>query len=351
MAAACRARLAGKIGFVAHAMLARYGSANLTCHRHPMLEGSSPVYKEAVWATGMAAAFARDGKVPVYALAPGGPGEMGGFRIWDFKYHDGYSILLNGARPVISARHCHPHFEIFFIRKGRGLLSRDCELIEVRPHSLLIIGPGDIHFWVETENLEGTILTVSETFTSHFNFSLPFDELVSFLRPHGSRTIALNPNEDTFVASVFEVMDDQSGTTTFEQSDIIKAFLLIVLGKIKGFHASPAATPATSLLTKRFEKALLSEFPRLATVKEFAEYLGSSRSYLHRAVMRDLGSSPSDLIRERIIYEGKRMLLHTTRSPGQIAQHLGFTNGSYFASFFRRHTNLSPKAFRSQSAA
>jgi AraC family transcriptional activator of pobA len=319
-----------------------------------MLEGSSPVYKEAVWGKGNAAAIARDGNIPMYALAPDGPGELGGFRIWDFKYHEGYSILLNGARPVISFRHCHPHFEIFYVRKGRGLLSRDCELIEVRPHSLLIIGPGDIHFWVQTENLEGTILTVSETFTSHFNFSLPFDELVSFLRPHGSRTIALNPNEDAFVDSTFKVMDDHSGTASFDQSDIIKAFLLIVLGKIKGFYASPGATAAkapSALLTKRFEKALLTEFPRLATVKEFAEFLGSSRSYLHRTVMRDLGTSPSDLIRERIVYEGKRMLLHTTRSPGQIAQHLGFTNGSYFASFFRRHTNLSPKAFRSQSAA
>jgi AraC-like DNA-binding protein/mannose-6-phosphate isomerase-like protein (cupin superfamily) len=319
-----------------------------------MLEGSSPVYREVAWGSGKATAVARDGKVPIYGLAPGGPGEMGGFRIWDFKYHDGYSILLNGARPVISRRHCHPHFEIFYVRKGRGLLSRDCELIEVRPHSLLIIGPGDIHFWVETEHLEGTILTVAETFTSHFNFSLPFDELVSFLRPHGSRTIALNASEDAFVDSVFRVMDDPSGTTSFERPDIIKAFLLIVLGKIRGFYASPGSTatrPASSLLARRFEKALQTEFPRLATVKEFAEFLGSSRSYLHRTVMRDLGASPSDLIRERIVYEGKRMLLHTTRSPGQIAQDLGFTNGSYFASFFRRHTNLSPKAFRSQSAA
>jgi AraC-like DNA-binding protein len=292
--------------------------------------------------------------IPIYELQPD-LGGIAGFRVWDFKYHDGIATAPDGKRASIAFRHRHPHFEIFWVRKGRGVLALEREIIEVSPRSLLIIGPGDVHFWTETQRLEGATVAVSELFTSASNFSLPFSQLTSFLQPNGSRIIRLSPLEDALIGNVFEIIKDSGDVgSNFDQHEVLKALLLILFSKIHGFHVGRGASNtdlAVTPLARDFKQALLTECPRLTTVKEFADHLKVSRSYLHRAVLHDTGRTPSDLIRDRIVFEAKRLLLHTDNSLKEIAQHLGFRNASYFSSFFRRHTELSPKSFRSKLVA
>jgi AraC-like DNA-binding protein/mannose-6-phosphate isomerase-like protein (cupin superfamily) len=279
-------------------------------------------------------------------------GDHPGFSIGDFKYHDGFSITRDGQRVFsISFRHRHPHFEIFWIRSGQGTIERDCDLIDVAPRSLLILAPGDIHKWKETRNLEGSLLAVSQRFTSSSNFMLPFSELTSFLQPNGSRLIHLNPSEHSLIRNLFDIIRASESDSAFDQQEVLKALLLILFSKIRGFYVGRGASEmehTSTLLTRGFKQALMTECPRLATVKQFAEFLKVSRSYLHRSVLHDTGRSPSELIRERLIFEAKRMLIHTNNSSAEIGRHLGFRSSSYFSSFFHRHTQLSPKAFRSR---
>jgi AraC-like DNA-binding protein/mannose-6-phosphate isomerase-like protein (cupin superfamily) len=293
-------------------------------------------------------------QIPLYELAPPGQGDVAGFNTWDFHYHEGYGVAPDGRRVDISFKHRHSHFEIFWIRQGRGMLARDCEHIEVRPHSLIIVGPGDVHCWAETEHVEGSCLSVSEVFTSTSNFSLPFSQLTSFLQPNGSRAMRLSPTEDALIRNIFEIIRDSQVQANFDRREVLKALLLILFSKIHGFYAGQGAPPAVvadSPLTREFKQALIAECPRLVSVKEFAQHLKVSRSYLHRAVLQDTGRNPSDLIRDRLIFEAKRLLLHTAQTQAEIAGRLGFRTPAYFASFFRRHTELSPKEFRSGRAA
>jgi AraC family transcriptional activator of pobA len=294
-------------------------------------------------------------RIKIQEVALWSGGDHPGFSVGDFRYDNGYSVNKEGERAFsIAFCHRHPHFEIFWVRSGRGLIERDCDLIEVGPRSLLILGPGDIHNWKETDGLEGSLLAVSEAFTSGSNFSLPFRELTEFLQPNGSRAISLNPSEHDLIGNVFEIIRDSQARASFERKEVLKALLLILFSKINGFYVGRGSSVAPSPvnpLTRVFKQALLTECPRLASVKEFAQLLKVSRSYLHRTVLRDTGRSPSDLIHDRIIFEAKRMLLHTSGSSAEIAQHLGFRSSAYFTSFFLRHADLSPRAFRCSHAS
>jgi AraC-like DNA-binding protein len=291
---------------------------------------------------------------PLYEMAPPDSGTVAGFRVWDFRYHGGYAVAPDGRLSNIAFRHRHPHFEIFWIRAGRGRLTWERELVEVCAPSLLIIAPGEVHFWADTQQLEGSTLAVSELFTSTANFSLPFRQLTSFLQPSGSRTLLLSPPENALIKNVFEIIKDAGVGSNFDQQEVLKALLLILFSKIRGFHVGRGALPPEcneSPVTREFKRALVTEYPRLNTVKEFADFLRVSRSYLHRVVQQDTQRSPSDLIRDRIMFEARRQLLHSDRPLKEIARQLGFRNASYFSSFFRRHAQLSPKRFRSRPVA
>ena len=278
-------------------------------------------------------------------------GEHPGFSIRYFRYHEGFALSKDGSKSFnIEFRHRHPHFEIFWFERGRGLIERDCENIEVGARTLLILGPGDVHNWKKTENLEGALLAVSEKFTYDSNFSLPFRELTVFLQPNNSRWIQMNPSEDNLIRNVFGIIQDTEGRSNFDKREVLKALLLILFSKINGFYVGRGLTqemPRVSPLTRDFRQALLTECPRLASVKEFAQHLKVSRSYLHRAVLHDTGVAPSRHIRDRILVEAKRLLVHTNSSAAEVADQLGFRSASYFSSFFLRHAKVSPRAFRS----
>jgi len=293
-------------------------------------------------------------RIPIYEIRPPLAGEVPGFVTWDFHYHQGFGVSPDGTRIDISFKHRHPQFESVWIREGRGQLARDCEVIEIRPHSLIIMGPGDVHSWLKTDHVKGSTFSVSEVFTSSANFSLPFSQLTSFLEPAGSRAMQLNPTEDSLIGNIFDLVRDPKVQASFDRREVLKALLLILFSKIHGFYAGEGARTlgaGPSPLTREFKQALLTECPRLVSVKEFAHHLKVSRSFLHRAVLQDTGRSPSELIRERIIFEAKRLLLHTQNTPAEIAARLGFRTPSYFASFFRRHTDCSVREFRSGRAA
>jgi AraC-like DNA-binding protein len=156
------------------------------------------------------------------------------------------------------------------------------------------------------------------------------------------------------IRNVFEIIEDKDAQSNFDQKEVLKALLLILFSKINGFYVGRGArfaVAAGSPLTRDFKHALLTECPRLASVKEFADHLKVSRSYLHRTVLQDTGVAPSELIRNRIVFEAKRMLLHTANSTSEIAGHLGFRSASYFSTFFQRHAKQSPREFRTNRVA
>ncbi len=286
----------------------------------------------------------------ILEISLGNSTESPGFSVGRFRYNDGFSLTEEGIPGFsIAFPHRHPHFEIFWFNEGHGLIERDCDVIQVHAKTLVILGPGDIHKWKETHHLGGYLLAVSEAFTSGSNFSLPFRELTAFLQPNGSRSIQLSASEDNLVRTVFEIIRDFDAQSNFDRKEVLKALLLILFSKINGFYVGRGAQKAAAAgnpLTQDFKRALLTECPRLASVKEFANHLKVSRSFLHRTVLQDTGFAPSDHIRDRIIFEAKRMLLHTAKTTTEIAEHLGFRSASYFSTFFQRHTGQRPREYR-----
>ena len=52
------------------------------------------------------------------------------------------------------------------------------------------------------------------------------------------------------------------------------------------------------------------------------------------------------MIRERILLEAKRLLVHSPQTVAEIAYQLNFEDTSYFGRFFKKHTGTTPEQFR-----
>lgn len=79
---------------------------------------------------------------------------------------------------------------------------------------------------------------------------------------------------------------------------------------------------------------------------EYAEALHLTAKTLGRLVRETLGTTPTDLIRRRVLTHAKWHLLHTLRPVKEIAAELGFEDELYFSRMFKKATGVSPTYFR-----
>ena len=58
------------------------------------------------------------------------------------------------------------------------------------------------------------------------------------------------------------------------------------------------------------------------------------------------GKSALDLINEAVILDAKAQLKNSDLTILQISDTLNFTNPSFFAKYFKKHTGMTPKEYR-----
>ena len=72
---------------------------------------------------------------------------------------------------------------------------------------------------------------------------------------------------------------------------------------------------------------------------------------LSRLCREVLGQSSLQVMNDRLIQEAQRELVYTSLPIKQLASELGFDDDAYFSRFFRKHTGVSPKAYRASALA
>jgi AraC-like DNA-binding protein len=111
---------------------------------------------------------------------------------------------------------------------------------------------------------------------------------------------------------------------------------------------SHAVLPRGQALLHQFRAALETHFHEVRSVSAYARMLKSTSGHLSESVLQHTGRTAGELIRERLLLEAQRLLIHSSLNVAEIAVALRFEDPSYFSRFFRRGTEMSPGEFRDQ---
>jgi AraC family transcriptional regulator, transcriptional activator of pobA len=160
----------------------------------------------------------------------------------------------------------------------------------------------------------------------------------------------LKPEQKGIFTDLFRRMYDEYNQFREGSIEIITSYLTILLNEAKR-NLEPefrinGNLSRTEELTYQFENLIKSEYRKRLSIKEYAERLFISPSYLREAVKQSTGKPAYKLIREYQILEAKSLLLQSEKTVKSIALELGFDDSSNFVKFFKKYSGLTPLRYR-----
>ena len=129
---------------------------------------------------------------------------------------------------------------------------------------------------------------------------------------------------------------------------LCKTANLLQTGRNPQSHAKRTSSRRSEACFRRFLELVDEHYRQERGVGFYAQQLGLTPKYLTTLFKRVSGSSVSTWIDRRVVLEAQVLLKHSDRSMQEIAAYLNFPNQSFFGTFFKRVTGLSPTRYKNK---
>lgn len=247
--------------------------------------------------------------------------------------------------------HVHTNlYQIFFIKSGHVSFKEAAQEVEIDAPCIFWIPPSSLHGLSYSLDTTGHILTLADTLVEELLIVSPAAAVglgqiqrLNFFDKHHSFASIL---------SLIEQIDTELFNDQAEKKALLRIYLqqlFIILFRI-GQLEKEQNIQAESLTLKhfrQFQKSIkTADYDK--PMPEFARELGITTVHLNRVCQAVVGKSASELIQAHFIREAQKYLTYTSYSVSEIAYLLKFEYPNYFAKLFKKHTGMSPKAFRAQ---
>lgn len=244
--------------------------------------------------------------------------------------------------------HIHSNlFQVFIVQKGSLLFQESAYEHELEAPCIAIIPSTKLHGLVYSPDVEGNILTLSESIIEEiFKTSSPIWKTFEEIR-------ILNHFEDKSFETIqqnltnieFELFSENAERFLMLRAYITEFF--ICLHRLTKQKEANQNDSLTMTYFRKFQQSIKnSEYPK--SIPDFAEELNISSVHLNRICKAVSGKSAIELVQQNIINEAQKYLLHTSYSISEIAFLLKFEYPNYFAKIFKKNVGVSPIEFRKQ---
>ena len=244
-------------------------------------------------------------------------------------------------------------FSIYFIESGSGTFWADASRFEFGPDSLLFFVPYQHVRFVPDSQVRGDVIQFHANFLCVETFHAEVGcSGVLFNDPYGIPMVALDEHVKLEVTSLIERIRKEQRNSDLAFGEVMLAYLKVLL-ILAARHKSPrpgVCEPGVNdhrhPVLVQLRELIEQNFHTLHSPAEYAERLHVTPKTLGRIVREQLGTTPTELIRNRVLIHAKWQLLHTLKPVKEISRELGFSDELYFSRLFKKATSVSPTFFR-----
>jgi len=238
---------------------------------------------------------------------------------------------------------------------GHSIIHYAHQVIEINESALVFTNPMVPYDWERiSEQQVGFVCLFTEDFFNRFSNIQGFPVFTSA----SNAIVPLNQEQaDDYTQHFLRMEKEVQGNYPYKY-DLLRCLLMEMIHEAQKlqplYGEATLASNAHERITLRFLDLLESQFPieatdqqlKMVSASAFASQLNVHINHLNKALKEITGNTTSRLIANRIIQEAVFLLKNSDWSVAEIAWCLGFDEPNNFSSFFKHHTQRSPKQFR-----
>ncbi|WP_259014017.1 helix-turn-helix domain-containing protein [Emticicia fluvialis] len=151
---------------------------------------------------------------------------------------------------------------------------------------------------------------------------------------------------------LFNSIDEEFGLNDTSQEEMIRTYLKQLLIKStriwKKQHLGQELLQSNNELDffRRFSVLVDAYYKEKHSVADYADLLSMAAKTITNKFKRLNLPQPNEVIKDRIMLEAKRLLIHTSMTAKEIAYQLGYEDPAYFSRQFLQKTGESPSNFK-----
>ena len=242
--------------------------------------------------------------------------------------------------------------------EGETSVSFNLHEFKLKKDSIFIFTPKNVLQVNSQQYFKADVIAISPDFMRRINIDIK-NMMPLFLKFVENPTLALTPEESRSMRSMIAQIERETrGPETHFSFDIVSGLIAATIYKVGDimYHylaehpeGQNNSHNRAEEYFKQFTHLLGEHFREERSVGFYARQLCITPKYLTTLIKRISGQSVSEWIDNYVILEAKTLLKYSTMSIQEIAYYLNFPNQSFFGSYFKRNTGMSPSQYKAQN--
>lgn len=234
----------------------------------------------------------------------------------------------------------------------------DFEVYETTGAALFFVAPNQRLSIERAGELAGYFIFYNQDF---YCIQLHDDEVACdgllFNNIHNMPMTVVPPSEVSFIDYLFSQLQDEFRLKESSHEEMLRTYLKQLLIKStrlwKQQHLDGVLTNNDNDpdMFRKFTQLVDAHYKQKHTVADYADLLLVAPKTLTNKFKRMNLPQPGEIIKNRIMLEAKRLLVHTAMSAKEIAYELGYEDPAYFSRLFQIKSGESPSVFRTKYLA
>ena len=242
--------------------------------------------------------------------------------------------------------------------EGETSVSFNLHEFKLKKDSIFIFTPKNVLQVNSQQYFKADVIAISPDFMRRININIK-NMMPLFLKFVENPALTLTPEESRSMRGMIAQIERETrGPETHFSFDIVSGLIAATIYKVGDimYHylaehpeGQNNSHNRAEEYFKQFAHLLGEHFREERSVGFYARQLCITPKYLTTLIKRISGQSVSEWIDNYVILEAKTLLKYSTMSIQEIAYYLNFPNQSFFGSYFKRNTGMSPSQYKAQN--
>lgn len=237
---------------------------------------------------------------------------------------------------------------VLIFRDAAGSMILDDQEFNLQPCKFFFIDYNQVYHIKGSREVTGEVILFTRSFYNFIytgNKVIRSDTALNNVLPF---ILPAPENRKDLLQTFKELQDEYSSDKLLKKETIcllLKVFMLKYIRNSKKSRIDRSVNHKKKI-TEDFRALVNQHYKEWKTTSNYAVQLNLTPNYLNVLIKDHLDITAGQVIKNRVVLEAERLLLHTTLSVTEISYELGFNDNSHFGKYFKSVKGTSPKIYR-----